>query len=210
MAGLQAPLSTLGLAPRDALCMTSGPAWFAIPFPLETFTLYNVPISRRASVRKLPLSWGDARSFRRKSRAGGSRCFRFGTRGCIASRSALGCRSVSFLFTSVAGSGRGTGPMAEILVEVRPSAAAGDLTGPTIPESFMSRVEDLGQSLKEIAERLSQQLEDFEKKRAAGWQLERVELKFSFDLEAEAGIIIARTKTSAGFEASLAWKSSSA
>src|SRR5258708_7736536 len=64
--------------------------------------------------------------------------------------------------------------MAEILVEVRPLAAAGDLTGqPAIPEAFMSRVEDLGQSLKEIAERLSQQLEDFEKKRAGTWQLER-------------------------------------
>jgi Trypsin-co-occurring domain 1 len=102
--------------------------------------------------------------------------------------------------------------MAEILVEVRPSAAAGDLTGqPAIPEAFMNRVEDLGKSLKEIAERLSQQLEDFEKKRAAAaWHLDRVELKFSLDLEAEAGVVIARTKTSAGFEASLSWKSSSA
>jgi NTP-dependent ternary system trypsin peptidase co-occuring protein len=101
--------------------------------------------------------------------------------------------------------------MAEILVEVRPSAAAGDLTGqPAIPQAFMDRVEDLGQSLREIAERLSQQLEDFEKRRAAAWPLERVELKFSLDLEAEAGVVIARTKTSAGFEASLSWKSGSA
>jgi hypothetical protein len=101
--------------------------------------------------------------------------------------------------------------MAEILVEVRPSAEAGDLTGqPAIPEAFMSRVEDLGQSLKEIADRLSQQLEDFEKRRQAAWQLEKVELKFKLDLEAEAGVVIARTKTSAGFEATLSWKSSSA
>jgi hypothetical protein len=86
-----------------------------------------------------------------------------------------------------------------------------NLTGqPAIPEAFMNRVEDLGQSLRDIAERLSQQLEDFEKKQAAAWQLERVELKFSLDLEAEAGVVIARTKTSAGFEASLSWKSSSA
>ena len=100
--------------------------------------------------------------------------------------------------------------MAEILVEVRPTAAAGDLTGqPAIPEAFMSRVEDLGQSLREIAQRLSKQLEDFEKKRDAAWHLEGVELKFSLDLEAEAGVVIARTKTSAGFEATLSWKSSS-
>jgi hypothetical protein len=46
----------------------------------------------------------------------------------------------------------------------------------------MSRVEDLGQSLKEIADRLSQQLEDFEKKRPAAWHLEKVELKvLAFD-----------------------------
>jgi hypothetical protein len=100
-------------------------------------------------------------------------------------------------------------PMAEIFVEVRSSGVAGDLSGqPAIPEAFMSRVEDLGQSLKEIAERLSEQLEDFEKKRAAAWQLERVELKFSLDLEAQAGVVIARTKASAGFEASLSWRSS--
>ena len=71
-------------------------------------------------------------------------------------------------------------------------------------------MEDLGQSLREIAQRLSQQLEDFEKKRDAAWRLEGVELKFSLDLEAEAGVVIARTKTSAGFEATLSWKSSSA
>jgi hypothetical protein len=101
--------------------------------------------------------------------------------------------------------------MAEILVEVRPSSATGDLSGQSaIPESFISRVEDLGQSLREIAERLSQQLEAFEKNPTAAWQLERVELKFSLDLEAETGVIIARAKTSAGFEASLSWKSSSA
>jgi hypothetical protein len=97
--------------------------------------------------------------------------------------------------------------MAEnILVEVRPSGAEGNLTAASIPESFMNRVEELGQSLKEIAERLSQQLEALEKKPAATWRLEGVELKFSLDLEAEAGVVVARTKTSAGFEASLSWK----
>src|SRR5271166_3173782 len=50
MAGLQAPLSTLRPALR---CAThdSGPVWFAIPFLLETFTLYSLSISRRTSVR---------------------------------------------------------------------------------------------------------------------------------------------------------------
>lgn len=97
--------------------------------------------------------------------------------------------------------------MAEILVEVRP-AITGDLSQPAFPESFLNRVDEIGQSLRDIASRLSKHLEEFEKRSTAAWQLEQVELKFSLDLEAEAGIIIARTKTSAGFEASLSWKSS--
>jgi hypothetical protein len=32
-----------------------GPVWFALPFLLETFTLYSLPISRRTNVRNLPL-----------------------------------------------------------------------------------------------------------------------------------------------------------
>jgi hypothetical protein len=100
--------------------------------------------------------------------------------------------------------------MSEILVEVRAKAARGDLSGkPAMPESFMKRVDEVGQSLQEIADRLSEHLDRLEK-REAPWRLERVELKFSLDLEAEAGVIIARTKTSAGFEASLGWKSTSA
>jgi hypothetical protein len=94
--------------------------------------------------------------------------------------------------------------MAKMLVEVRPSTAAGDLTGqPAIPETFMSRVDEIGQSLQEIADRLSEHLDQFEK-RESTWRLEQVELKFSLDLEAEADV-----KTSAGFEASLSWKSGS-
>jgi hypothetical protein len=100
--------------------------------------------------------------------------------------------------------------MAQILVEVRPTGEAGDLTGqPAIPENFINRVDEIGQSLQEIADRLSQHLDHFEK-RESTWRLDQVELKFSLDLEAEAGVVIAKAKTTAGFEASLSWKSGSA
>jgi Trypsin-co-occurring domain 1 len=99
--------------------------------------------------------------------------------------------------------------MAQILVEVRPTGEVGDLAGePPIPEAFMNRVDEIGQSLQEIADRLSQHLDKFEK-RETTWRLDQVELKFSLDLEAAAGIVIARAKTTAGFEASLSWKSGS-
>ena len=45
----------------------------------------------------------------------------------------------------------------------------------------MKRVDEIGQSLQEIADRLSEHLDRLEK-REAPWRLERVELKFSLDL----------------------------
>src|ERR1700722_13354427 len=98
--------------------------------------------------------------------------------------------------------------MAQILVEVRPQIG-GNLSPQSImPETFMSRVDEIGESLQEIADRLSQHLDNFTKKQST-WRLDQVELKFSLDLEAEAGVVIARAKTSAGFEASMSWKYSS-
>ena len=74
----------------------------------------------------------------------------------------------------------------------------------------MNRVDEIGQSLQEIVDRLSKHLDHFEQGEST-WRLEQVELKFSLDLEAEAGVVIARAKTTAGFEveASLGWKSGS-
>jgi hypothetical protein len=54
MAGLQAPLSTLRRAPRDALRMTRGQFGLLLLFLLETSTLCSLPISRRTSVRFFP------------------------------------------------------------------------------------------------------------------------------------------------------------
>ena len=100
--------------------------------------------------------------------------------------------------------------MAEILVEVRPKGARGDLSAkPAVPEAYMGRIDEIGQSLQEIADRLSKHLDHFEQMQP-GWRLNEVELKFSLDLEAEAGVLIARAKTTAGFEVSLGWKSGSA
>jgi len=51
--------------------------------------------------------------------------------------------------------------------------------------------------LQEIADRLSKHLDHFQQGES-GWRLEQVALKFSLDLEAEAGVVIARAKTRAG------------
>src|SRR6267142_2054913 len=48
--------SPVNASSRTSRCAThdSGPVWFAIPFLLETSTLYSLPISRRTNVRFFP------------------------------------------------------------------------------------------------------------------------------------------------------------
>lgn len=55
MAGLQAPLSTLRLAPRDALRMTRASA-VCHSFTVKDFTFYSLLISWRTSMLKFPFS----------------------------------------------------------------------------------------------------------------------------------------------------------
>jgi hypothetical protein len=96
----------------------------------------------------------------------------------------------------------------EILVQVVPRPSeAGELSRGTITERFGDRVAELGESLGEIANALRQQLDEtLHADNNPGWALDEVTLNFSLDLEAEAGMVLAKGKTSAGFEVSLTWK----
>jgi hypothetical protein len=77
-------------------------------------------------------------------------------------------------------------------------------------QKLTDRIDDIGNGLKEIATKLSQRLDDLAASAAASrWHLGEVEISFSIDLEAEAGVVIARTKAGAGFEAKLTWKTGS-
>jgi hypothetical protein len=100
--------------------------------------------------------------------------------------------------------------LAEILVQVTPrySDDYGDLASRSVgPEVFKNRINEIGESLSDIANVLRAQLETKlrETNVERGWVLDSVELKFSMDLEAEAGVIIGRAKASAGFEVTLGW-----
>ncbi len=98
----------------------------------------------------------------------------------------------------------------EIIVRVVPDPArAGEATGAQLTERFADRVHELGASLGEIANELRGELErTLEQEPRDGWRLDEVALTFSLDLEAEAGVVVAKAKTSAGFEALLTWKRS--
>lgn len=98
--------------------------------------------------------------------------------------------------------------MGEIVVRViPPPERAGELGAATLTERFTERVDELGESIGEIAGRLRSRLDaELADERNAGWSLGEVTLTFSLDLEAEAGVVVAKAKTSAGFEVALTWK----
>lgn len=74
--------------------------------------------------------------------------------------------------------------------------------------SFADRADELGDSLNEIAERLRGRLHELERQPRDEWDLDQVSLTFSLDLQADAGVIVARASTKAGFQATLTWKRS--
>ena len=75
--------------------------------------------------------------------------------------------------------------------------------------SFADRAVELGDSLDEVARTLRGRLNELGEHSEKGWDLDEVQLTFSLDLQAEAGVIIARASSKAGFQASLTWKRSS-
>ena len=99
--------------------------------------------------------------------------------------------------------------MTQMYVEVVPrTSKSGDLA-PRIPtpELFNDRIDEIGDSIGEIAIKLRDRLERaLPPQPQPRWGLDEIELKFSLDLESEAGVIVARASAKAGFEVTLTWK----
>jgi|SRR5919108_6190934 hypothetical protein len=98
--------------------------------------------------------------------------------------------------------------MTEIKVQVVSPDTGEVAFGPGRLPSFAERVSELGDSLNEIAAALRERLGELGEKTEEGWDLDQVNLTFSLDLQAEAGVIIARASSRAGFQAALTWKRS--
>jgi hypothetical protein len=99
--------------------------------------------------------------------------------------------------------------MPTIHVEVRPrlEVEEGNLAPRVVkPELLLDRIDEIGDSLRDIAIKLSRRLDELAARPENRWRLGEVELKFSLDLEAEAGVIIARASGTVGFEATLTWQ----
>jgi hypothetical protein len=94
----------------------------------------------------------------------------------------------------------------QILVQVVPSAESGGyLSGQTVTEKLADRVDELGRSLADVANQLRGSLERDLHAGDGLWRLSELNIQFSLSLEAEAGVVLARAQTTAGFQASLTW-----
>jgi hypothetical protein len=88
------------------------------------------------------------------------------------------------------------------------SRKAGEVSPrPAVPERLAKRLGDLTETLNELSTKIGEGLEELSAKPAGGgFRVDEIEVKVNIDLESEAGVVIARAKASAGFEASIRWK----
>ena len=99
--------------------------------------------------------------------------------------------------------------MTEIRVEVvSPDTGEAAFGPPRAMPDFKQRAGDIGESLNEIAVALREHLHELGQRAQDGWDLDQVQLGFSLELQADAGVIIARASSTAGFQANLTWQRS--
>jgi hypothetical protein len=98
--------------------------------------------------------------------------------------------------------------MGDIQVEVVPADAAfgQDLSDPVAPELFTARADEIADSLAEVAARLRARIdEDISPDETERWNISQVEVTFGLQVEAGAGILIAKASAGATFTATLTW-----
>jgi hypothetical protein len=93
----------------------------------------------------------------------------------------------------------------ELLVEVIPAPGAGGfLSGQTPTEKLADRVKELAACVTEVANQLKPNLDDgFDADDP--WRLTDATFQFSANLQAGAGVVVAKAQASAGFQITLTW-----
>jgi hypothetical protein len=92
-----------------------------------------------------------------------------------------------------------------ILIEVRPATTRGDLgSRPAIPEEFKSRAAEIIDSIGEVVEQVRSRLgKELRQKDHSSWKVDSIEIEFGLAVQAEAGVVIAKTTAGATFSARL-------
>jgi hypothetical protein len=88
---------------------------------------------------------------------------------------------------------------------VRPSPTSGDLAPhAVVPEEFRSRAGEIADSIAEIVDHFRLRLKKvLDKHDDSSWRVESVEIAFGIAVQAEAGVVIAKTTAGATFSARL-------
>jgi hypothetical protein len=102
----------------------------------------------------------------------------------------------------------GAQPSTEILLEVVPMEASGDLAPlDVLPETFRKRASEIANSIGGIADELRSKLARIvEKSDERSWGVDSVEIGFNLTIQAGAGVIITKASAGATFSAKLTLK----
>jgi hypothetical protein len=96
-------------------------------------------------------------------------------------------------------------PAPGILIEVRPAVSSGDLGAhAAIPEEFRSRAAEIVDSIREVVDQFRSRLgKELSETDNSSWHVGSVEIEFGLAVQAEAGVVIAKTTAGATFSARL-------
>jgi hypothetical protein len=93
----------------------------------------------------------------------------------------------------------------EVLLEVRPAVASGDLAPRTlVPEEFRDRAAEIADSIGEVVDQFRSRLgKVLDRRENTAWRVASIEIAFAIAVQAEAGVVIAKTTAGATFSARL-------
>jgi hypothetical protein len=103
---------------------------------------------------------------------------------------------------------RGSPP--EILLEVRPAVMSGDLAPRTpVSEEFRSRAAEIADSIGEVVDQFRSRLGNvLDRRNDPSWCVGSIEIEFAIAVQAEAGVVIAKTSAGATFSARIVMQAS--
>src|SRR5690348_4395896 len=85
-----------------------------------------------------------------------------------------------------------------------PPDQAGNLAASVLRERFADRVEELTGTIKAVADSVRQRLaSELRSEAPTEWGLEKIDMEFKIELEAGAGVVLARAATTGGFSVTL-------
>src|SRR5215213_8306621 len=94
----------------------------------------------------------------------------------------------------------------DVQVQVVPPAdQVGNLAGSALRERFADRVDELTATIQAVAESIRQRVADGLPAPSAGWALDKIDMEFKIELEAGAGVVLARATTTGGFAVTLSF-----